>query len=371
MATVLTFTVIASAESLFTAAAVDRMHTGPRTRYNSELLSQGVGNTVCGSLGALPVTAVVARSSANVQAGARTRLSRTLHGLWLLGFALLLPGLLALIPITVLAGVLVHSGFKLLAPEQFPRLWKQDKGEAVVMMVTTLAIFGTALLEGVLIGLAAGVVLAVLRMSRTTVRHSTDGDTAKLTMTGSATFVRLPQLLDALDAVAAAGSPRIRLDLTAMTHLDHACRTQIDEFVTQQGRSGTVRVELLLPGGPNGAPAVKRGGPPPGNGLPGAAGEELPDLPYRTARPAPGRMATPRPGVEPFAPEWEFTGTATTAEFDVGEWEQAYVGEVARREAGTPQEASHHRDPRRSDPAGGGRHDARAPGPYDVFDGLG
>ncbi|MDQ0846261.1 SulP family inorganic anion transporter [Streptomyces sp. V1I6] len=372
MATVLTFTVIASAESLFTAAAVDRMHTGPRTRYNSELLSQGVGNTVCGSLGALPMTAVVARSSANVQAGAKTRLSRTLHGLWLLGFALLLPGLLALIPITVLAGVLVHSGFKLLAPEQFPRLWKQDKGEAVVMVVTTFAIFGTALLEGVLIGLAAGVVLAVLRMSRTTVRHSTDGDTAKLTMTGSATFIRLPQLLDALDAVAAAGSPRIRLDLTAMTHLDHACRTQIDEFVAQQRRSGTVRVELLLPGGPNGAPAVKPGGPQPGNGVPGAAGEELPDLPYRTERPAPGRRATPsRPGVEPFAPEREFTGTATTAEFDVGEWEQAYVGEAARREAGTPQEASHHRDPRRSDPAGGGRHDTRAPGPYDVFDGLG
>ncbi|MGO4756254.1 SulP family inorganic anion transporter, partial [Streptomyces sp. 2MCAF27] len=63
---VLTFTVIASAESLFTAAAVDRMHDGARTRYNSELVAQGVGNTVCGFLGALPVTAVVARSSANV-----------------------------------------------------------------------------------------------------------------------------------------------------------------------------------------------------------------------------------------------------------------------------------------------------------------
>ncbi|WP_079148375.1 SulP family inorganic anion transporter [Streptomyces agglomeratus] len=247
IATILTFTAIASAESLFTAAAVDRMHTGPRTRYNTELLSQGIGNTVCGALGALPMTAVVARSSANVQAGARTRLSRTLHGLWLLAFALLLPGLLALIPITVLAGVLVHSGWKLFAPEQFRLLWKQDRGEATVMAVTTLAIFGTALLEGVLVGLAAGTLLAVLRMSRTTFRQTTDAQTAKLIITGSATFVRLPQLLEALEALSAAGTPRMRLDLTALTHLDHACRTQIDEFVAQQRKTGSVRVEVLLP----------------------------------------------------------------------------------------------------------------------------
>ncbi|MFD3807242.1 SulP family inorganic anion transporter [Streptomyces sp. NPDC058611] len=247
IATVLTFTAIASAESLFTAAAVDRMHTGPRTRYNTELLSQGIGNTVCGALGALPMTAVVARSSANVQAGARTRLSRTLHGLWLLAFALLLPDLLALIPVTVLAGVLVHSGWKLFAPEQFRVLWQQDRGEAAVMAVTTLAIFGTALLEGVLVGLAAGTLLAVLRMSRTAFRQTADAETAKLTVTGSATFVRLPQLLEALEELAAAGTPRMRLDLTALTHLDHACRTQIDEFVAQRRASGTVRVELLLP----------------------------------------------------------------------------------------------------------------------------
>ncbi|MFF8830843.1 SulP family inorganic anion transporter [Streptomyces sp. NPDC015131] len=249
VATVLTFTVIASAESLFTAAAVDRMHTGPRTRYNAELLSQGVGNTVCGALGALPMTAVVARSSANVQAGARTRLSRTLHGLWLLAFALLAPGLLALIPITVLAGVLVHSGWKLLAPEQFRLIWRQDRGEAAVMGVTTLAIFTTALLEGVLIGLAAATLLAVLRMSRTTLRRTVDGTTAQLTVTGSATFVRLPQLAEALEELAAAATPHVRLDLSGLTHLDHACLTRIEEFADQQRRTGT-RVDLLLPGTP-------------------------------------------------------------------------------------------------------------------------
>ncbi|MFJ1990998.1 SulP family inorganic anion transporter [Streptomyces asiaticus] len=261
---VLTFTVIASAESLFTAAAVDRMHDGPRTRYNTELIAQGAGNTVCGILGALPMTAVVARSSANVQAGARTRLSRTLHGLWLLAFALLLPSVLALIPISVLAGVLVHSGWKLLAPEQFPKMWRQDRGEFVVMAITTGTIVATALLEGVLVGLAAGIVLAALRMSRTSVEHRVEGDTAKLVMTGNATFLRLPKVIDALEAVGSAGTPRIRLDLMGVTHLDHACRSQIEEFVAQKRAPGTVRVELLLPDLPGPGPRLKRrSGPEP------------------------------------------------------------------------------------------------------------
>ncbi|MFD7435786.1 SulP family inorganic anion transporter [Streptomyces sp. NPDC059861] len=243
---ILTFTVIASAESLFTAAAVDRMHSGPRTRYNTELVAQGAGNTLAGLLGALPVTAVVARSSANVQAGAKTRISRTLHGLWLLAFALLLPQVLALIPISVLAGVLVHSGWKLFAPQEFPKMWRQDRGEFAVMALTTLVITATALLEGVLIGLAAGVVLAALRMSQAVVRQHIEDDTARVVMAGNATFLRLPRLIEALERAAAAGKPRIRLDLLGVTHLDHACRTQIDEFVAQQRGAG-LRVELLMP----------------------------------------------------------------------------------------------------------------------------
>ncbi|WP_416973382.1 SulP family inorganic anion transporter [Streptomyces sp. 4F14] len=243
---ILTFTVIASAESLFTAAAVDRMHDGERTRYNPELIAQGAGNTVAGLLGALPITAVVARSSANVQAGAKTRLSRTLHGAWLLAFALLLPQVLALIPISVLAGVLVHSGWKLFAPEEFPKMWRQDRGEFAVMTVTTLVIVATALLEGVVVGLAAGIVLLAVRMSRTVIRRHEEEDTAKVVMAGNATFLRLPEVIEALEGAAESGKPRIRLDLTGVTHLDHACRSQVEEFVAQQRGKG-LRVELLMP----------------------------------------------------------------------------------------------------------------------------
>ncbi|GGX25543.1 sulfate transporter [Streptomyces malachitofuscus] len=246
LTSVVTFTVIASAESLFTAAAVDRMHSGPRTRYNTELIAQGAGNTLAGLVGALPITAVVARSSANVQAGARTRLSRTLHGLWLLAFALLLPQLLALIPISVLAGVLVHSGWKLLAPAEFPKMWRQDRGEFAVMTLTMLVIVATALLEGVLVGLAAGILLAAMRMSQTVIRQHVEEDTAKVVMAGNATFLRLPKVIEALESAAVSGKPRIRLDLTGVTHLDHACRNQVEEFTAQQRGNG-LRVELLMP----------------------------------------------------------------------------------------------------------------------------
>ncbi|MGI5375239.1 SulP family inorganic anion transporter [Streptomyces sp. CA-251387] len=288
---ILTFTVIASAESLFTAAAVDRMHSGPRTRYNTELIAQGAGNTVAGILGALPITAVVARSSANVQAGAKTRISRTLHGLWLLAFALLLPQVLALIPISVLAGVLVHSGWKLFAPEEFPKMWRQDRGEFMVMAVTTLVIVATALLEGVLIGLAAGIVLAALRMSQTVIRQHIDDDTAKVVMAGNATFLRLPQVIEALESAAASGKPRIRLDLTGVTHLDHACRNQVEEFTAQQRGLG-LRVELLMPGpakteipvvtAPEPPPAPTSPQPPPS--APGPDAEWF----YLDTRPLPG-----------------------------------------------------------------------------------
>ncbi|MFE2441387.1 SulP family inorganic anion transporter [Streptomyces sp. NPDC021218] len=292
---VFTFTVIASAESLFTAAAVDRMHDGPRTRYNTELIAQGAGNTVCGILGALPMTAVVARSSANVQAGAKTRLSRTLHGLWLLAFALLLPSVLALIPISVLAGVLVHSGWKLLAPEQFPKMWRQDRGEFVVMTITTGVIVATALLEGVLVGLAAGIVLAALRMSQTSVEHRVEGDAAELVMTGNATFLRLPKVIDALEAVGSAGTPRIRLDLMGVTHLDHACRSQIEEFVAQKRASQTVRVELLLPD----LPAAKQKQKPKRRPRPESSPESRPEF-------SPESRSESRSGLrrQPVSPSW-------------------------------------------------------------------
>jgi MFS superfamily sulfate permease-like transporter len=96
---ILVMALIASAETLLCATAVDRMHSGQRTNYDRELIAQGVGNSICGLIGALPMTGVIVRSAANVQAGARTRKSAMLHGLWLLVFVCLLTPVLRTIPV--------------------------------------------------------------------------------------------------------------------------------------------------------------------------------------------------------------------------------------------------------------------------------
>ncbi|GGU36096.1 SulP family inorganic anion transporter [Lentzea flava] len=235
--TAVVFALVASAESMFSAAAVDRMHDGPRTQYNRELVAQGVGNSICGLLGALPMTAVIVRSAANVQAGARTKASRVLHGVWLLLFVVLLPGLLTLIPIAVLAAVLVHAGWKLLGLKQVVTLWRTDKPEGAVLVLTAGLIVATDLLTGTLVGLLAAVVKTAWDVSRLSVTITTDGVALK----GNATFLRLPRLLDALDRV---DTEHVRMDLSGVRHLDQACGQAIDQWVDQSRRAGRT-VELV------------------------------------------------------------------------------------------------------------------------------
>ncbi|MET9297328.1 SulP family inorganic anion transporter [Streptomyces sp. NPDC003077] len=222
--TVLAFTLIASAESLFSAAAVDRLHDGPRTDYDKELMAQGAGNTVCGVLGALPMTAVIVRSAANVQAGARTKLSRVLHGVWLLVFAAAFPAALGIIPLAALAGVLVHAGWKLLPVKDFLPLWREHRGEAVVLAATAIAIVVTNMFEGVLIGLLLAVAKTAWETSHVHLEIEENPDPAaplRVRALGNATFLRLPKLLDQLEALPK--DREIRLDLSGLRHLDHAC----------------------------------------------------------------------------------------------------------------------------------------------------
>ncbi|WP_419706929.1 SulP family inorganic anion transporter [Promicromonospora sp. NFX87] len=232
LGTVLAFTLIASAESLFSAAAVDRLHDGPRTRYNQELMAQGAGNAVCGLLGALPLTAVIVRSAANVHAGARTKASRVLHGAWLLLFAALVPAALGLIPVAALAGVLVHAGFKLIPLAETRRLWRTHRGEAIVLVATALAIVSVGMFEGVLVGLALSVVKTAWDTSRVHMEVSDDGHGPLVArLSGSATFLRLPKLLDQLEALPQ--DRPVEVDLSGLHHLDHACRSSLENWAVR------------------------------------------------------------------------------------------------------------------------------------------
>ncbi|MFF8593482.1 SulP family inorganic anion transporter [Streptomyces sp. NPDC015220] len=244
--TIVAFTLIASAESLFSAAAVDRLHHGPRTRYDKELMAQGAGNTVCGLLGALPMTAVIVRSSANVQAGARTKASRVLHGVWLLVFAALLPSALALIPLPALAGVLVHAGWKLIPFRQLASLWRTHPGEAVILVATAVSIVVVNMFEGVLIGLALSVVKTAWEASHMKLEVVDEGaGPVRAALSGNATFLRLPRILDGLEAL-----PRdrpVELHLSGLHHLDHACRTALENWAERHSAAGTEPVRVTAP----------------------------------------------------------------------------------------------------------------------------
>ncbi|MBC9726279.1 SulP family inorganic anion transporter [Streptomyces sp. TRM68367] len=241
--TIVAFALIASAESLFSAAAVDRMHDGPRTQYDKEMVAQGAGNTICGLLGALPMTAVIVRSSANVTAGAKTKASRVLHGVWILLFAAAMPWALALIPLPALAGILVHAGWKLIPFRQIAELWRAHKGEALILVVTAVAIVVVNMFEGVLIGLALSVVKTAWEAShlKTEVIDKGAGP-IQVYLSGNATFLRLPKILDSLEALPQ--DRPIELDLSGLHHLDHACRTALENWAERHSASDTDPVKV-------------------------------------------------------------------------------------------------------------------------------
>jgi MFS superfamily sulfate permease-like transporter len=244
IATIVAFTMIASAESLFSAAAVDRMHDGPRTQYDKELVAQGAGNAISGLLGALPMTAVIVRSSANVQAGARTKASRVLHGVWLLLFAALLPQALAYIPIPALAGILIHAGAKLIPVRSIVKLWREQRGEAVILAVTALAIVAVSMFEGVLIGLGLAIVKTAWDASHVRLEVVDKGaGPIQVHLSGNATFLRLPKILDSLEALPQ--DRPVELDLSGLSHVDHAFRTAMDTWSERHSSTGTEPVKVV------------------------------------------------------------------------------------------------------------------------------
>jgi MFS superfamily sulfate permease-like transporter len=233
--------VVASAETLLCASAVDRMHSGPRTQYDKELSSQGIGNLLCGLVGALPMTGVIVRSAANVQAGATSRLSSILHGAWLLTFVLALGFVLRMIPIASLAGILVYTGFKLIDFKGFWHLWKYSRSEAAIFLVTLVVI----VVEDLLLGVVTGVILSAVKLL-VTFSHldaqlefatSRGGrQRATLTMSGAATFLRLPLLAARLDEVPPGAE--LHVDLERLDYVDHACLELLMNWERQHESTG-------------------------------------------------------------------------------------------------------------------------------------
>ncbi|WP_410641060.1 SulP family inorganic anion transporter [Amycolatopsis sp. lyj-346] len=238
---VLTIAVIASVESLLSAVAVDRLHTGPRADLNRELIGQGAANMVSGALGGLPVTGVIVRSSTNVTAGARTRASAVLHGVWVLVFVVALAGLIQDIPLAALAGLLVHVGVKLVNPGHLKQVLAH--GDLPVYLLTLAGVVGFDLLTGVLAGIALSLVLMLRRTLWSGIHTERDGELWHVVVEGVLTFLSVPRLSRVL-ATVPAGAP-VRLDLV-VDYLDHAAFESLHTWQhAHEAAGGTVEVDEI------------------------------------------------------------------------------------------------------------------------------
>lgn len=184
-----TIAIVASLESLLSVEAADKLDPKKRnSNSNKELVAQGLGNIVCGFAGALPVTAVIVRSSANINAGAQTKLSAIIHAV-LLGLSILfLPNVLGLIPNASLAAILIMTGYKLAKPSLLKEYFKKGASQLLPFIITIIVMLLTDLLKGV----CAGIVISVFYIIRSNIKSSFD--TAKDVIDNRMHYlIKLPQ----------------------------------------------------------------------------------------------------------------------------------------------------------------------------------
>jgi carbonic anhydrase len=211
---VLTVALIASVESLLSAVAIDKLHNGQRANFNREMIGQGSANMVSGLLGGLPVTGVIVRSSTNVAAGARSRTSAVLHGVWILLFASLFTELVELIPKSALAGLLIVIGVQLVKLAHIKLAWRT--GNFAIYAITIGCVVFLNLLEGVAIGLAVAIALLLTRLVRAPIEAKPYGDEEskhwRVDIDGTLSFLLLPRLSKVLSELPLGSDVRLTLN---------------------------------------------------------------------------------------------------------------------------------------------------------------
>ncbi|MEV5611458.1 SulP family inorganic anion transporter [Streptomyces sp. NPDC052225] len=224
-AAVLTTTLVCSVQSLLGAVAVDKMAASRpdlppavrRSNLDRELLSQGASNIVSGSLGGLPVAGVAVRSTANINAGAVSGNSAMLHGVWVVAATLLLVPVLELIPLASLAALVMAVGIQMVSLNHIRTVTRHR--EVLVYIVTTLGVVAFGVLEGVGLGVAVAVGVALHRLARTRITHEEDPrGVHHVRVRGQLTFLAVPRLSRSLHQVPHGADCVVELDGSFMDH---------------------------------------------------------------------------------------------------------------------------------------------------------
>lgn len=239
--------VVASVETLLCIEAADRMDVQKRyTNTNNELKAQGIGNIVSGFLGGLPMTSVVVRTSANANAGAKTKLSTIIHGVLLLICVLSIPMLLNKIPYATLAAVLLMVGYKLAKPATVMHFWHQGKYQFVPFIATMLCVYFTDLLKGVGLGLA----IAVLFILRGNLKRAynfrkeqfADGDVIHIDLAQEVSFLNKAAIKQTLSDIPE--NSKVIIDASDTVYIAHDILDMINEFKTTRAIDDNIRVRL-------------------------------------------------------------------------------------------------------------------------------
>ena len=243
----ITIALVASLETLLSLEAGDKLDPERRDSPPSrELVAQGVGNTIAGLIGGLPMTSVIVRGSVNVSAGAKTKRSAIGHGALLLVCVALFPIYLNMIPLAALAAILLVTGFKLASPALFRQMWQEGRYQFIPFLTTLVAIVFTDLLIGVLIGLAVSMLFILNSSLRRPIRRIIEthigGDVLKIELADQVTFLNrasLEKIFEDADSRA-----KLLIDASGTDYIDPDVLSLIRDFKNERGPARDISVSL-------------------------------------------------------------------------------------------------------------------------------
>lgn len=237
-----TLAIVATLESLLSLEATDSLD--PLKRISSpdrELLAQGAGNVVSGFLGGLPITSVIVRSSTNIYAGGKTRMSGFFHGILLLVAVLFLPLYLNKIPLACLASILLYTGYKLAHPKEFKKVFAEGWKQYVPFLITVAVVVGVDLLWGIFIGTLVGLIFIVITNYSSVFTVFKNGNDILIKFQKDVTFLHKMSLKETLRKIPAGSE--VFIDATKVHFMDHDINLLIQEFISTAKERG-IEVDL-------------------------------------------------------------------------------------------------------------------------------